>query len=180
MRSAPTRESGRNICAPVLSFGGPCFPARQPPARLRRASGRIAGAAGRSVGQNQRADEIEAGREGEGIGSAGGTVLVLGVSYKPDTYITEESAGLHLAQEMKRHGYRVLVHDFAANPSNNPALNEFEFLDELGELEKRDDVDLAVVCCPWPQYAKVKFSPKTKVLPTWELRPNDRFAETKS
>ena len=83
--------------------------------------------------------------------------------------ITEESAGLHLAQEMKRNGYRVLVHDFAANRSNNPALNEFESLDELGGLEKREDVDLAVVCCPWPQYAKVKFSPKTKVLPTWGL-----------
>src|SRR5437763_3595851 len=32
------------------------------------------------------------------------TVAVLGMAYKPDTYITEESAGLFLAQHLKRHG----------------------------------------------------------------------------
>jgi hypothetical protein len=63
----------------------------------------------------------------------------------------------------------VIVHDFAANVSNNPALKEFELLDDLDGLEKRNDVQLAVVCCPWPEYAKVKLSPKTKVLSTWNL-----------
>ena len=53
------------------------------------------------------------------------------MSYKPDTYITEESAGLHLAQHLKRHGYRVLVHDYAAKPSNSPALHEFEVVNQL-------------------------------------------------
>jgi UDPglucose 6-dehydrogenase len=96
-------------------------------------------------------------------------VLVLGMSYKPDTYITEESAGLHLAQNLKRQGYSVLVHDFAANPENSPALHEFEFLADVNDLSKRQDVDLAVVCCPWPQYRDVKFSSATKVLATWQL-----------
>jgi UDPglucose 6-dehydrogenase len=105
----------------------------------------------------------------KGLASAGETVLVLGVSYKPDTYITEESAGLHLAQNLKRYGYRVLVHDYAATPSNNPVLQEFEVLNDLGELEQRRDVKLAVVCCPWPGYQAIKFSPATKLLPTWNL-----------
>jgi UDPglucose 6-dehydrogenase len=96
-------------------------------------------------------------------------VLVLGVSYKPDTYITEESAGLHLAQNLKKQGRHVIVHDFAATAENNPALREFEFLTDLNGLKERKDIDLAVVCCPWPQYRDVKFSPATKVLPTWQL-----------
>jgi UDPglucose 6-dehydrogenase len=96
-------------------------------------------------------------------------VLVLGVSYKPDTYITEESAGLHLAQNLKKQGRRVIVHDFAATMANNPALKDFESLDDLNGLISRKDVDLAVVCCPWPQYRDVKFSAATKVLPTWQL-----------
>lgn len=93
----------------------------------------------------------------------------MGISYKPDTYITEESAGLHLAQHLKRHGYRVLVHDYGATPSNSPALHEFEVLPELDSLEKRKDIELAVICCPWPQYREIKLSPATKVLPTWNL-----------
>ena len=104
-----------------------------------------------------------------GLVSPGNTVLILGMSYKPDTYITEESAGLHLAQNLKRHGYRVLVHDFAAAPANSPALHEFEIVNDLNGLEKRQDIDLAVICCPWSQYRSLKLSPATRSLPTWQL-----------
>jgi UDPglucose 6-dehydrogenase len=160
---------GKKYLRAGLSFGGPCFPRDN---RLLAYAARQVGLQAPLAEASDKTNELTKSKLAEkarGLISAGGTVLVLGLSYKPDTYITEESAGLHLAQEMKRNGYRVLVHDFAANRSNNPALNEFESLDELGGLEKREDVDLAVVCCPWPQYAKVKFSPKTKVLPTWGL-----------
>ena len=49
-----------------------------------------------------------------GMAGPNETVAVLGVTYKPATHITEEAAGLFLAQQFKRRGYRVLVHDFAA------------------------------------------------------------------
>ena len=94
---------------------------------------------------------------------------MLGLSYKPDTYITEESAGLHLAQNLKKQGRRVIVHDFAATAANNPPLKDFEVLTELNDLSDRKDIDVAVVCCPWPQYRDLKFSPATKVVSTWQL-----------
>jgi UDPglucose 6-dehydrogenase len=103
------------------------------------------------------------------LAPAGATVLVLGISYKPDTYITEESAGLHLAQNLKKEGRRVIVHDFAATTANNPALKDFEALDDVDGLSNRQDIQLAVICCPWPQYRELKFSPATKVLSTWQL-----------
>ena len=62
----------------------------------------------------------------------------------------------------------MLVHDFAANAENSPALLEFEFLKNVNDLSKQD-VDLAVICCPWPQYRGLKFSSATKVLATWQL-----------
>src|SRR5262249_46278016 len=96
-------------------------------------------------------------------------IAVLGLSYKPDTYITEESSGLYLAQQLKRHGYRVLVHDYGAKPSNAPSLHEFEYLADPGALQGRNDVKLAVICCPWPQYSSLKFSPATKVLTPWKI-----------
>ena len=55
------------------------------------------------------------------------------------------------------------------NAANNPALKEFEALQDLSSLSKRDDVDVAVICCPWPQYRDVEFSPATKVLSMWQL-----------
>ena len=96
-------------------------------------------------------------------------VVVLGLAYKPDTYITEESAGLYLAQQLKRHGYRVLVHDYGAQPANAPSLHEFEYIADPSVLAQRQDLKLAVICCPWPQYRSVKFAPGTKVFTPWRL-----------
>jgi UDPglucose 6-dehydrogenase len=152
-----------------LSYGGPCFPRDN---RLLAFAAREVGLEAPLAEASDRTNELTKSNllaKVRDLVPAGGSVLVLGLSYKPDTYITEESAGLHFAQHLKRNGYRVLVHDYAAKPSNSPALHEFELIDDIGEIGHRDDIDLAVICCPWPQYSKLKFSPSTKVLPTWKL-----------
>jgi UDPglucose 6-dehydrogenase len=152
-----------------LSFGGPCFPRDN---RLLAYAARQVGMEAPLAEASDKTNELtklNLVEKVRAVVSPGDTVLILGVSYKPDTYITEESAGLHLAQHLKRHGYRVLVHDYGATPANSPALEEFEVLTELAGVEKRNDIRLAVVCCPWPQYRKVQLSTSTKVLPTWNL-----------
>src|SRR6266550_2783415 len=131
-----------------LSFGGPCFPRDN---RLLVYAAREVGMEAPLAEASDRTNELTKLNLLEKVRRlvpTGATVLVLGISYKPDTYITEESAGLHLAQHLKRHGYRVLVHDYAAKPSNSPALHEFEVLDELHDISRRSDIQLAVICCP--------------------------------
>ena len=91
------------------------------------------------------------------------------MSYKPDTYIVEESAGLYLAQHLKRKGYRVLVHDYAATPSNSPSLHEFEVIDNPKALQERKEIKVAVICCPWPQYESVRFHPETRLVVKWKI-----------
>ena len=81
----------------------------------------------------------------------------------------EESAGLYLAQHLKRDGYRVLVHDCAAKPGNSPSLDEFEMVENLATFQEHKEIKAAVICCPWPQYRSVKFAPQTKVLTPWRL-----------
>ena len=71
---------------------------------------------------------------------------------RPNTYIVEESAGLHIAQSLKRHGRRVLVHDYAACPKNSPSLLEFEFLDDFKMLRNEKRVTAVLICCPWEGY----------------------------
>jgi UDPglucose 6-dehydrogenase len=152
-----------------LSYGGPCFPRdNRLLAYTARQVGLQAALAEASDCVNNQTNQnlLETV---QGLVSKTETVAVLGLSYKPDTYITEEAAGLHLAQQLKRHGYKVIVHDYGARPSNAPSVHEFDRLEDPATLATRADVKLAVVCCPWPQYRGLKFAAGTKVLAPWKL-----------
>ena len=158
---------GTKYLRPGLSFGGPCFPRDN---RLLAYTARQAGVqapmaeATDLINEQTKLDLLQ--RIQRSVGKDD-TVAVLGLSYKPDTYIVEESAGLFLAQSLKRAGHRVVVHDCAAAPSNSPALHEFEIIGDLAALKNRSDIKLAAVCCPWPQYRALKFAADTTILDCW-------------
>ena len=160
---------GKKYLRAGLSYGGPCFP------RDNRLVAYIARQVGVSAPLAEASDKVNEDtklnllEKVKARVTKSDLVAVLGLTYKPDTYITEESAGLYLAQHLKHQGYRVLVHDFGAKPSNNPSLHEFEVIENLTLLVSRDDIKLAVICCPWPQYKEVKFSATTSVLAAWQL-----------
>jgi UDPglucose 6-dehydrogenase len=160
---------GQKYLRAGLSYGGPCFPRDN---RLLAYTARQAGVqaplaeASDRVNQDTNASLFKTVQQ---MVTKNDTVVVLGLSYKPDTYITEESAGLYLAQQLTRNGYKVVVHDYGARPDIAPSVHEFEHLDDPAVLQKRSDVKLAVICCPWPQYRSVKFAPNTKVLTPWKL-----------
>ena len=150
-----------------VSFGGPCFPRDN---RLLAYTARQLGLSAPLAEASDRVNEITKESLLETVTAltqSGDTVAVLGLAYKPDTYIVEESAGLHLAQNLKRHGRRVLIHDYAADPSNSPSLFEFEILKKPEALRELADVKVAVLCCPWPAYKKIQFHPQTKVIAPW-------------
>jgi UDP-glucose 6-dehydrogenase len=92
------------------------------------------------------------------------------MAYRPGTWITEESAGLHIAQTLKRNGCRVLVHDYAANPGNSPSLLEFEVISDLAQLEKEQRVKAVIICCPWPEYQGTSLPTSARVFDPWGVR----------
>jgi UDPglucose 6-dehydrogenase len=154
-----------------LSYGGPCFPRDN---RLLAYSARQKGVqaplaeASDKVNESTKNDLLERIKATVGKNEL---VAVLGLAYKPDTYIVEESAGLFLAQNLHRQGHRVIVHDPGATPANCPSVHEFERLETVEHLEKRSDIKLVVVCCPWPQYQHLKVAPGTTLLSPWNLKP---------
>jgi UDPglucose 6-dehydrogenase len=160
---------GQKYLRAGLSYGGPCFPRDN---RLLAYTARQAGLeaplaeATDRVNQQTNLGLVEMVQR---LAVKEDTIAVLGLAYKPDTYITEESSGLFLAQHLKRHGYRVLVHDYGATPANAPSLHEFDYLADPASLARRDDIKLAVICCPWPQYRSVKFSSATRVFTPWKI-----------
>ena len=160
---------GQKYLRAGLSYGGPCFPRdNRLLAYTARQMGLEAPLAEASDRVNQQTNSDLCEKVKRLVGKDD-TIAVLGLSYKPDTYITEESSGLYLAQQLKRQGYRVVVHDYGAKPENAPSLHEFEHLADPAVLQQRDDVKLAVICCPWPQYRSLKFAANTKVLSPWKL-----------
>jgi UDPglucose 6-dehydrogenase len=160
---------GKKYLRAGLSYGGPCFPRDNRllayTARQAKLEAPLAEASDR-VNQRTKEELVEKVQE---MVEPGDTVAVLGLAYKPDTYITEEAAGLFLAQQLKRRGYRVLVHDFAATPANSPSLHEFELITDWELFKRRPDVRLAVICCPWPQYGDLAPTAGTKVFTPWHL-----------
>jgi UDPglucose 6-dehydrogenase len=160
---------GKKYLRAGTSYGGPCFP------RDNRLVAYTARQLGLEAPLAEATDHINESAKNDlvervkALVSPGACVAVLGLSYKPNTYITEESAGLHVAQQLKRQGYRVLVHDFAAAPANSPALHEFETLASPSDLADRSDLAAAILCCPWPGYRDLRFAPTTQVITPWKV-----------
>jgi UDPglucose 6-dehydrogenase len=160
---------GKKYLRAGLSYGGPCFPRDN---RLLAYAARQVGLEAPLAEASDRVNELTKEKLLEQVRKAAtkqDTVAVLGLSYKPDTYITEESAGLFLAQNLKRHGYKVLVHDYGATPANSPSLHEFELVPDIDVLATRSDLKVAVLCCPWPQYSAIKFPTTVTVIAPWKI-----------
>ena len=158
---------GRKYLRAGLSYGGPCFPRDN---RLVSYAAKQVGLSAPLAEATDRVNEMakeQLAQQALACVQPDDTVAVLGMSYRPDTYIVEESAGLYIAQSLKRAGCRVVVHDYASNPQNSPSLLEFVVLSDLAQLRKEKRVKAILICCPWPGYREVKFPKGAKVLDPW-------------
>lgn len=161
---------GRKYLRAGLSYGGPCFP------RDNRLISHAAQQVGLSAPLAAAADEVnemskkQLAQQALECVTEGDTVAVLGMAYRPDTWIVEESAGLHIAQTIKRSGCRVVVHDYAATPKNSPSLLEFEVISDLAALKKEKRLKAVLICCPWPGYKKLSLPKGAKVFDPWGVR----------
>jgi UDPglucose 6-dehydrogenase len=161
---------GRKYLHAGLSYGGPCFPR----------DSRLVAYAARQVGLSaplaEATDHVNEttkqhmGQQALACVTRGDTVAVLGMAYRPGTWVTEESAGLHIAQTLKRGGCRVLVHDFAANSANSPSLLEFETISDLAQLKHEHRVKAVIICCPWPEYEEISLPTGARILDPWGVR----------
>ncbi len=85
---------------------------------------------------------------------ADGRVAVLGLAYKPDTPVVDESPGLAVAEALASLGFSVSVYDPLANESARGRLGD--------RVTYHDDVDgcvdgaeVVVMATPWPEFAKI-------------------------
>ncbi len=113
---------GRKYLTGALGYGGPCFPrdnvalsfmARQLDSRaaIAETTDRI----NRSMAEAMTERLRPTIRQGQ-------TIAVLGLAYKPDSHVVEESQGVFLARALSAAGARVVGYDPLANESANAEL----------------------------------------------------------
>jgi UDPglucose 6-dehydrogenase len=161
---------GKKYLRAGLSYGGPCFP------RDNRLVSYAAKQVGLSAALADATDAVnefakqQLAQQAHDCVKPGDTVAILGMAYRPGSYIVEESAGLHVAKFLKSRGCRVMVHDCAGNPQNSPSLLEFDLLTDLAKLRNEKHVKAVLICCPWPEYSKIELPKGAKVFDPWGVR----------
>ena len=104
--------------------------------------------------------------------SGSGPIGILGLTYKPDTDVVEESFGLLLAGEFTSANLPVVVYDPLAEESRVRAVNErVEFVGSAQECVEKSDV--VVISTPWAQFHQIprqswsRHSPARTVIDCW-------------
>jgi UDPglucose 6-dehydrogenase len=155
----------------AVAFGGPCFPRdNRALAYLARQLGPSGALAEAVHAYNATSNQSLAERVLEVI-PQGGSVAVLGLSYKPDSNVIEEAPGFLLARNLSDAGARVTVHDPMAMDAVRKALGEKVQYANTAE-EAIDANDVVVITTPDRAYAAIQLAsiPSTTiVIDAWRL-----------
>lgn len=171
---------GKKYLRGGLGYGGPCFP-RDNIALTRLAVKLGAGidipVAADAINKRQIyriADLVKAHEvENKHIG-------VLGMSYKTDTSVIDESQGIMIANLLSQRGGKVLVHDPIALSNAKMFLNSnIDIVFNLDEIVEKSEV--VIITTPWPQYRVLnseQLRNKT-VIDCWRILAHETLPFTK-
>ncbi len=141
----------------ALGYGGPCFP------RDNVAFAYMARSVGVEPTLAEATDQInqrQVSRLAKLVSSHlpdGGTVGILGLSYKPDTSVVEESQGVGLAQDLLNKNIAVTVYDPLAMDNAKAVIGNGHgttFASSLQECVRQSDV--IVITAPWPEFKDIQ------------------------
>jgi UDPglucose 6-dehydrogenase len=166
---------GQKYLKGALGYGGPCFPRDNLAfSALARGNGvpPILAEATHQLNQSQapRLAKWILARLPEG-----GTVGVMGLSYKPNTEVIEESQGLALARHLLSVGVPVVVYDPAAMENARPQLvGKVTFAASAADCARQADV--LAITTPWAEFRDLSptdFKQHGTVLDCWRLLDKD-------
>lgn len=145
---------GRKYLKGAIGYGGPCFPRDN---KAFAALGRKLGVNAELAEATDKINEHQLARLGgavEALAQPGATVALLGMSYKPDTAVIEESQGVMLARTLAKQGYKVIVSDPLATQAATAVIGAAAeaTADAAAAVRK---ADLVVVMTPWPEFKTI-------------------------
>jgi UDPglucose 6-dehydrogenase len=172
---------GQKYLKGAMGYGGPCFPrdnvAFAALARKLGARADVAEATDRI--NNYQVDRLS-GLVSK-FAKAGTRIALLGLSYKPQTPVVEESHSVKLAARLADAGYIVTVHDPLAQDAAMGVLGEKVIGASSIEQAVRE-ADLLIVGTGWAEYktidpawAKRDNGQRLTILDLWRTLPGDKF-----
>lgn len=174
---------GRKYLRGGISYGGPCFPRDNVAlATLARGLGAPAFVAEATDSANRDGIERLADLATERL-PEGGTVAVLGLSYKPNTDVVEEAPGMLLVRTLSARGVDVVAFDPAA------AANAARALDGAGRIvssleEATEPADVIVVATAWDAFRELdpdglrRDGQRRVLVDCWRLLAREEFEPT--
>ena len=138
----------------ALGYGGPCFPRDNLAfSALAQSIGADPALAVATDAINRRQVDLLLSRLFH-LAPSARQVAVLGLAYKPDTAIVEESQGIMIAQRLMEQGVSVTVFDPAANSSGSKVLDDrVHVAESVGAAI--DGAEAVVIATAWPEFANI-------------------------
>lgn len=109
------------------------------------------------------------------------SIAILGLAYKPDVNVVENSQGIRLANQLIGHNYQVSVYDPAAlNAAKNELEKNVVIANSVQQCIER--ADLIVIMTAWPQFAEVgellrRSNKRSMVIDCWRLLDKTKLAD---
>lgn len=158
------RRIGPKYLRGAVGYGGPCFP-RDNLALLKVA--REAGAVASLAEATDRSNRNEVPRLVSKVKQyyrPGMRVGILGLSYKPDTDVVEESQGMILARSLLEENMDLVVFDpMSMGPARGVLGNRASFAQSTEDCLTQSD--LVVIMTPWKEFSEAnRLGGRTKVI----------------
>jgi UDPglucose 6-dehydrogenase len=164
----------------ATGYGGPCFP------RDNIAFGRLARALGSRADIAEATDRLNHYQVDRVIGviqgriPRGSRVGVLGLSYKPNTPVIEESPGVAIAQRLLDAQYQVTVYDPLAVPAAQAVLGD-RIAAAPDAATCAAACDALLIATPWPEFRNLPATALSRsgsrplVVDCWRILPAEQF-----
>ena len=176
---------GRKYLSGALAYGGPCFPRDNKAftcfARQIGCEARLAEATDReNEHQNERIVALVWQLLGEVRGK---NIAMLGLTYKPDTDVIEESAAVKIARALLKGGARLTVYDPAGMDNTRQILGDDNIRYANSAKECLKDADFCILSTPWEEFRRLKpedfisSMKKPVLLDCWKIYDHDAFSK---
>jgi len=167
-----------------LGFGGPCFPrdnlafialARQlnVQARLQEATHQV------NIHQNERVVNLIQKKVGDIHGKR---IAILGITYKTDTDVVEESASLEVAKRLLEEGASLRVYDPGGSNTARQVLGDKGIIYATSARDCLAGAQLCILATPWEEFKNLTpedfltYMKKPLLLDCWRFFDQQKFA----
>ena len=165
----------------ALGFGGPCFPRDNVAFNALARDNGVQALLAEATDSFNRKQVAWLADQMLGRLPVGGRVGILGLAYKPQTNVIEESQGIAFARYFLEHGVPVVAYDPAALDNARAQLAGATFASSAEDCARQ--ADLLVIATAWEEFRRL--SPRALkdsgrrpvVVDCWRILPEAQFAD---